>query len=61
MKPRFKRGNKQDTSYLKKAWKTLEKGYAKMTYTNLYSDGVITQEDYLRLIKEIEEDAEKEE
>ena len=54
-KPRFKRG-KQDTSRLRKIWQTLEKGHAKMTYTDLYSSGVIAQEDYLKLIKEIEED-----
>jgi len=53
MKPRFKRDN-QDASRLRRIWRTLEKGHAKMTYTDLYSKGVITQEDYLKLIKEID-------
>ena len=42
--------------WLNKLWRILVEGHAKMTYTDLYSKGAMTQEDYLKLIQKIEED-----
>ena len=35
--------------------RSLEIGFARKTYADLYSAGVITQDEYLRLLKESEE------
>jgi len=50
------RGGTDRVKWLNKLWRILEEGHAKMTYTDLYSKGAMTQEDYLKLIQKIEED-----
>ena len=41
--------------WLSKLWRILEEGHAKMTYTDLYSKGAMTQKEYLKIMGEIED------